>query len=62
MCCARAHSTQPNSDLKRVLMEADRLRDENGDSFVAVHHLLQVWPERWLQLLLLLLLPAASCS
>eukprot|EP01051_Picozoa_sp_SAG22_P004758 SAG22_NODE_263_length_13359_cov_3.396531_10_plen_293_part_00 len=31
-------SVQPNSELKRVMMEADRLRDENGDSFIAVHH------------------------
>lgn len=33
-------STSPTQEFKRTLMEADRLRDANEDSFIASHHLL----------------------
>eukprot|EP01043_Picozoa_sp_COSAG02_P051112 COSAG02_NODE_5340_length_4420_cov_55.186103_1_plen_660_part_10 len=33
-------STSPTQEFKRTLMEADRLRDANEDSYIATHHLL----------------------
>ena len=33
-------ATTPTADIKRTLMEADRLRDANEDLFIATHHLL----------------------